>query len=323
MELRQLRSLVILAETGFSVTRTAERLHLVQSAVTQHLKQLEAELGARLFVRQGKRLVGLTEVGAEVLRYAREALRQTGNIAAVGCEQRAADQGVLRLGVTHTQARYVLPPVIRRFAAAYPAVELELHQGTPGQLVEMALRDLVDLSICTEALGEEAGLRAIPCYRWNRVLIAPGGHPLLTVPTVTLGDLCAWPLVTYVFGFTGRGHFSAAFERVGLQPRVVLGAADTDVIKTYVREGLGVGIIAALAYQPAEDADLQQRDLSALFPWETTKIAYARDKHLRRYHHRFIELFKVATEQLGTAGNAAAANAPPVTWTGADCGDSD
>lgn len=304
MELRQLRSLVTLAETGFSVTRTAERLHLVQSAVTQHLKQLETELGALLCVRQGKRLVGLTEIGAEVLGYAREVLRQTSNIAAVGCEHRAADQGVLRLGATHTQARYVLPPVIRRFAAAYPAVELELHQGTPRQLVEMALRDLVDLSICTEALGEEASLRAIPCYRWNRVLIAPGGHPLLSVPTLTLADLCAWPLVTYVFGFTGRGRFSEVFARAGLHPRVVLGAADTDVIKTYVREGLGVGIIAALAYQPAEDRDLIQRDLSALFPWETTKIAYARDKHLRRYQQRFIELFKAETT--GLEGSAAA-----------------
>ncbi|MBK1719613.1 LysR substrate-binding domain-containing protein [Thiocystis violacea] len=295
MELRQLRSLVTLVETRFNVSRTAERLHLVQSAVTQHLKQLETEVGAHLFVRHGKRLVGLTEVGEQVARYAGEALRQTGNILAVGRDHSDEARGVLRLGATHTQARYVLPPVIRRFAAAYPEVELQIHQGTPGQLVELALRDQVDLAICTEALGDEAGLQTIPCYRWNRGLIAPRPHPLLDVEPLTLAALCEHPIITYVFGFTGRGGFSDAFAKAGLRPRVVLSAADTDVIKTYVREGLGVGIIAALAYQPEEDADLGLRDLSALFPWETTKIAYARDKHLRKYHRIFIDLFKAET----------------------------
>jgi LysR family cys regulon transcriptional activator len=303
MELRQLRSLVTLVEARFNVSRTAERLHLVQSAVTQHLKQLEAELGTRLFVRHGKRLVGLTEVGEQVFRHACEALRQTGNILAVGRDHLEEERGVLRLGATHTQARYVLPPVIRRFAAAYPAVELQIHQGTPGQLVDMALRDLVDLAICTEALGDEIALQTIPCYRWNRCLIAPRSHPLLEREAVTLADLCDYPIITYVFGFTGSGSFSDTFARAGLRPKVVLSAADTDVIKTYVREGLGVGIIAALAYQPKEDADLGTRDLSDLFPWEVTKIAYARDKFLRKYHQRFVDIFKAETA--GGAGRPA------------------
>lgn len=310
MELRQLRSLVTLVEAHFNVSRTAERLHLVQSAVTQHLKHLEAELGTCLFVRHGKRLVGLTEVGEQVLRHACEALRQTGNIIAVGRDQVEEDQGVLRLGATHTQARYVLPPVIRRFVAAYPAVELQIHQGTPGQLVDMALRDLVDLAICTEALGDEIGLETIPCYRWNRCLIAPAAHPLLEMQPLTLDALCGFPIVTYVFGFTGRGNMSETFAKAGLRPNVVLSAADTDVIKTYVREGLGVGIIAALAYQHEEDADLSVRDLGELFPWEMTKIAYPRDKYLRKYHRRFVDIFKARTANLEAGAQDAARPRP-------------
>jgi LysR family cys regulon transcriptional activator len=302
MELRQLRSLVTLVEVHFNVSRTAERLHLVQSAVTQHLKQLESELGSPLFVRHGKRLVGLTEVGEQVFRHACDALRQTANIVAVGRDHLEEDRGVLRLGATHTQARYVLPPVIRRFAADYPAVELQIHQGTPGQLVDMALRDRVDLAICTEALGDEIALQTIPCYRWNRCMIAPRAHPVLDVEPMTLATLCAYPIITYVFGFTGRGGFSDAFAKAGLHPKVVLSAADTDVIKTYVREGLGVGIIAALAYQPGEDADLGIRDLADLFPWEVTKIAYARDKYLRRYHQHFVDIFRRCTgENVGAS----------------------
>ena len=295
MEIRQLRSLVTLVEARFNVSRTAERLHLVQSAVTQHLKQLESEIGTHLFVRHGKRLIGLTEAGEQVARYASEALRQTGNILAVGRDHVDEERGVLRLGATHTQARYVLPPVIRRFVATYPEVELQIHQGTPGQLVELVLRDLVDLAICTEALADEAALHSIHCYRWNRGLIAPRAHPLLQEETVTLARLCEHPIITYVFGFTGRGGFSDAFAKAGLRPKVVLSAADTDVIKTYVREGLGIGIIASLAYEPDQDADLGLRDLSALFPWEVTKIAYARDKYLRKYHQHFIDIFKTHT----------------------------
>jgi len=326
MELRQLRSLVTLVEARFNVSRTAERLHLVQSAVTQHLKQLETEVGTRLFVRHGKRLVGLTEVGEQVLQHANEVLRQTGNILAVGRDHVEDDQGVLRLGATHTQARYVLPPVIRRFVSAYPAVELQIHQGTPGQLVEMALRDVVDLAICTEALGDEAGLQALACYRWNRCLIAPQAHPLLEAEPLTLEALGAFPLVTYVFGFTGRGNLSNAFAKAGVTPNVVLSAADTDVIKAYVREGLGVGVIAALAFEPDEDADLGVRDLSGLFPWEVTKIAYARDKYLRRYHQRFIEIFKAETADLALAGEGLARRrvreaAPQARYAGTETGD--
>ena len=298
MELRQLRSLVTLAENGFSVSRAADQLHLVQSAVSQHLKQLEDELGTRLFIRHGKRLAGLTDAGAQVVTYARQVLTAAASVAAVGRDQTGQASGTLRIGATHTQARYVLPPVMRRFAAEFPGVEVQIHQGTPGQLVELAVRDAVDLAICTEALSKEPALEAVHCYRWNRCLIAPLGHPLLAVPAITLDALCDYPVITYVFGFTGRGNFSTAFAREGLRPRVVLSAADTDVIKTYVREGMGIGIIADLAYDLGQDADLGRRDLSHLFPWEVTKIAYLRDKYLQHFQRRFIELFQEASVQL-------------------------
>lgn len=298
MELRQLRSLIAVVEADFSVSRAAERLHLVQPAVSQHLKQLEEELGTLLFSRQGKRLAGLTEAGERVVTHARQVLSGTASILAVGQDHARHDSGVLRIGATHTQARYVLPPVIRRFRGEYPGVELQILQGTPQQLAVMAVRDQVDLAICTEALHDYPGLATLPGYRWNRCLIAPRGHPLLEVSPVTLGRLCEHPIITYVAGFTGRRQFSDTFARVGLRPRVVLSATDTDIIKTYVREGMGVGIIAAPAFDPATDADLGRRDLSHLFPWETTRIAYLRERYLRRFQERFIELFKEEADRV-------------------------
>lgn len=292
MDLRQLRSLVTLTECGFSVSRAAERLHLVQPAVSQHLARLEQELGVQLVSRRGKRLIGLTAAGERVLDYGQRVLSGVENIRQIGREHADEATGVLRVGTTHTQARYVLPPVIKAFSAAYPGVELQIHQGTPQQLVEMAVSDAVDFSICTEALSEHPELVAIPCYQWNRCLIAPSDHPLLIRSRLTLKALCQYPMITYVFGFTGRGNLSETFSQAGLTPQVVLSAADTDVIKTYVREGLGYGIVATLAYGPRQDQDLIRRDLSHLFPWETTKIAYQKDKFLRRHQQDFIEQFR-------------------------------
>jgi len=290
MELRQLTSLVALAESGFNVTEAAEQLCLVQSAVSQHLARLEQELGTQIFVRKGKRLLALTAAGEEVLNYARQALAIRENILNVGRDHVEESSGVLRIGTTHTQARYVLPSVIRAFRQAFPAVSLQIHQGTPQQLVEMALTDRVDFSICTEELGEHSTLTAIPCYRWNRGLIAPKGHPVLTHKPLSLECICDYPLITYTFGFTGANHMQTTFARAGLKPEVVLTAADTDVIKTYVREGLGIGLIASMAYSPEQDRDLEMRDLSHMLPWETTWVAYHKDKYLRRYQQKFIDL---------------------------------
>ncbi|MES9829915.1 MAG: LysR substrate-binding domain-containing protein [Candidatus Thiodiazotropha sp.] len=292
MELRQLNSLVALAESGFNVTLAAKQIYLVQSAVSQHLAQLERELGTQLFVRKGKRLIALTAAGEEVLNYARQALAIRENILAVGRDHVEESSGILRIGTTHTQARYVLPAVIRAFRQIFPTVSLQIHQGTPHQLVEMALTDRVDFSICTEELGEHSALNAIPCYRWNRSLIALKGHPVLSQKPLSMESICDYPLITYTFGFTGANHMQITFTRAGLQPNVVLTAADTDVIKTYVREGMGVGLIASMAHSAEQDHDLEIRDLGNMLPWETTWVAYHKDKYLRRYQQKFIDLME-------------------------------
>ena len=299
MDLRQLRSLVVLMDSDLNMSRAAERLHLVQSAVSQHLSRLEQELGVRLFVRQGKRLVAPTAAGERVLQYAREALSIQDNILAVGRDHRDDQNGILRIGTTHAQACYVLPPVIRAFRQRYPKVALQIHQGTPTQLVEMALTDGVDFSICTEALGEHSALAVVSCFRWNRSLIAPAGHPVLERRPLSLEALCEYPLISYVFGFTGSNHMRTSFARQGLQPNLVLSAADTDVIKTYVREGLGVGLIASLAYCAQTDGDLEVRELSHLFPWETTLVAYRKEKYLRHFQQCFIELLQAMLGENG------------------------
>lgn len=292
MELRQLRSLVALEESGFNVTAAAQRLHLVQSAVSQHLTRLEDELGTELFIRQGKRLTALTEAGRQVLYYARKTLADCDNILAIGREHVEEATGTLRIATTHTQAVYVLPPLIREFREQYPQVKLEIHQGTPEQLIEMALHDQVDFSICTEALKDIPGLTAVTCYRWNRSLVAPLDHPALTAKPFSLRHICDYPLITYVFGFSGTSQFRNSFARLGLEPDVVLSAVDTDVIKTYVREGLGLGLIASLAYSEEKDEDLGRRDLSGLFPWELTRVVYKSDKYLRKYEEMFIDLLQ-------------------------------
>jgi len=292
MELRQLRSLVALSETGFNVTQAAEQLHLVQSAVSQHLSRLEEELGVVLFHRQGKRLTGITSAGEQVLIYARKTLADTENILAIGRNFTQESQGTLRLGTTHAQACYVLPPVLRTFRETYPDIVVQIHQGNPKQLVEMAINDDVDLSICTEALADSPALEALNCYRWNRSLIALAGHPVLEQKPLSLETLCEYPIISYVSGFTGGSHFQKSFARLGLKPKVVLSAADTDVIKTYVREGFGIGIIVSFAHSEKNDNDLGVVDLSRLFPWETTRIAYNRDKYLRSYESHFIKIFQ-------------------------------
>jgi len=299
MELKQLNSLVAVAEAGFNVTEAAQRLFLVQSAVSQHLARLEQELGTKLFVRRGKRLIGLSASGEQVLAQARQALAIRENILAVGRDHVEESSGELRIGTTHTQARYVLPAVIRAFRQGFPDVTLQIHQGTPQQLVEMALGDQVDFSICTEQLGEHPALHAIPIYRWNRCLIVPEGHPLVHEKPLSLERICAHPLITYTFGFSGARHVQATLARSGLRPNVVLSAVDADVIKTYVREGLGIGLIARAAYSPELDQDLVLRDLSHLLPWETTWVAYRKDKFLRRFQQAFIETFDGMTTENG------------------------
>lgn len=298
MELRQLRSFMAVCDADFNVSRAAEQVNLVQPAVSQHLKLLEEELGVHLFLRHGKRLTGLTEAGEGVALHARSLLSALANIVAVGEDFQEDQAGVLRIGATHTQARYVLPPIIRQFSDVFPHIEVQIHQGNPQQLVAMAVNDVVDLSICTEALDRHPDLSVVDSYRWNRCLIALPDHPILDQRELSLEAIASYPLITYVFGFSGRGHLNAVFEQAGLKPRVALSAADTDVIKTYVRERLGVGIIADLAFDEEEDQDLVRKDVSHLFPWETTKIAYQKNKYLKKYESGFIEFFQKEVKNL-------------------------
>lgn len=291
MDLRQLQTLITLINNDFSVSRSAEKLFLVQSAVSQQIKRLEKELDGELFVRKGKRLTGLTDFGKQVEQQALDAIRSFKNIQRLAQDQKQRSEGVLRIGCTHTQARYILPPVISRFYQDYPDVELQMHQGTPQQLVEWAISDAVDFSICTEELAQSVKLESIPCYRWNRCLITLPDHPILKRTPPRLSDLCDYPIITYVRGFTGRKSLDETFRAARLKPRIILSAADTDIIKTYVMDGLGIGIIASVAFNSRIDKPLRSRDLSELFSWETTRIAYLKNKYIRCHQQTFIDLF--------------------------------
>lgn len=291
MDLRQLHTLITLINNDFSVSRTAEKQFLVQSAVSQQLKRLEKELGGDLFIRKGKRLTGLTEFGRRVEQQALDALRSVNNIQRLAQDEQQLRQGILRIGCTHTQARYILPAVISRFYREYPEVELQMHQGTPQQLVEWAINDAVDFSICTEQLAQSEKLESIPCYRWNRCLITLADHPILKIKQPQLKHLCDYPIITYGVGFTGRKNLDETFHRAQLEPNIVLSAADTDIIKTYVRDGLGIGIIASMAFNKSFDKTLRFKDLSDLFPWEISRIAWLKNKYIRRHQQAFIDMF--------------------------------
>ena len=294
MDLRQLRSLVALADNGFSVTSAAQRLHVVQSAVSQQLARLEEELGIRLFLRVGKRLTGLSPEGERVLIYARRALSEVTSILDVGRDHLLETRGVLRIATTHTQACCVLPRVLTEFRRRYPEVSIEIHQGTPHQLLDLVSNGSTDFAICTEVVEIDPSLTVVRCYRWNRILVVPPRHEILNRRPLTLELLNEYPLVTYVFGFSAESRFRTSFARLGLAPRVALSAVDTEVIKTYVRAGFGVGVIADMAFDPERDGDLVARDLSHLFPWESVRLVYRRDKFLRRYQETFLELFQSA-----------------------------
>lgn len=292
MEIKQLRSIIFVVENNYNISLAANKLNLVQSAVSQQISRFEEELGIKVFMRTGKRLSGITQAGEDILEFAYRTLSNIRSIEDIAHDHIKETQGMLRLGATHTQAQYILPPVIKSFSQEYPDIELQIHQGTPQQLVTKAIHNEVDFSICTEALGQHADLKSLPSYAWNRSLIAPKNHPVFKNKNITLKVLCENPIVTYVHGFTGREVFNDTFTSAKLKPQIVLSAADTDVIKTYVRNGMGVGVIASMTYLDKKDKDLERRDIGHLFPKEITKIAYRKDKYLRKHQQRFIELFQ-------------------------------
>lgn len=291
MKLQQLRYICEVARRGLSISATAEGLYTSQPGVSKQIRQLEEELGVQVFTRSGKQLTQITPAGLAILEISREILNKVETIKRIAQEHSDDKRGHLSIATTHTQARYVLPSVIKQFIQRYPNVVLHMHQGTPTQIAELAAEGVVDFAIATEGMEFFEDLVMMPCYRWNRCIIVPNDHPLCELPTLTLEALAQHPLVTYVFGFTGRSHLDQAFSSKGLQPQVVFTASDADVIKTYVRLGLGVGIVAHMAYDPVLDQDLKALDASHLFEDSTTKIGCRRGTFLRSYMYDFVQIF--------------------------------
>ena len=291
MKLQQLRYIWEVARHDLNVSATAQSLFTSQPGISKQVRLLEDELGVEIFERSGKHLTRVTPAGEAILERAGDILRKVESIKQVAQEFRNDQKGTLSIATTHTQARYALPPAIKVFMERYPEVSLHMHQGTPVQISEMAADGTVDFAIATEALELFSDLVMMPCYTWNRCVIVPEGHPLASVKRLTIEDVAAYPIVTYVFGFTGRSRLDEAFHARRLTPRVVFTATDADVIKTYVRLGLGIGIIARMAIDAQLDSGLVMLDASHLFSPSVTKIGFRRGTFLRGYMYEFIELF--------------------------------
>jgi len=291
MKLQQLRYIWEVARHDLNVSATAQSLYTSQPGISKQIRLLEDELGVEVFARSGKHLTRVTPAGEAILEVSGEILQKVESIKQVAQEFSDEKKGSLDIATTHTQARYALPPAITSFIGQYPDVSLHMHQGTPMQISEMAADGTVDFAIATEAMSHFSDLIMMPCYRWNRSVVVPKDHPLTQVSKLTLKDIAAFPIVTYVFGFTGRSKLDDAFKHEGLDPKVVFTAVDSDVIKTYVRLGLGVGIVATMAYDANQDSDLVALDCSHLFESSTTRIGFRKGTFLRGYMYDFIELF--------------------------------
>lgn len=291
MKLQQLRYIWEVAHHDLNVSATAQSLYTSQPGISKQIRLLEDELGVEVFSRSGKHLTRITPAGESIIREAGEILRKVEGIKRAAQEFSNQRKGELSIATTHTQARYALPSVIRSFIEAYPDVSLHMQQGTPMQIAEMAAEGSVDFAIATEAMEHFHEVIMMPCYRWNRCVVVPKEHPLAQVSRLTIEELAEWPLVTYVFGFTGRSNLDDAFSEKNLKPKIVFTAADADVIKTYVRLGLGVGIVARMAFDETKDSDLVALDASRLFKASTTKIGMRRGTFLRGYMYEFIERF--------------------------------
>ena len=291
MKLQQLRYIVEVLNNNLNVSATAESLFTSQPGISKQVRMLEDELGIQIFGRSGKHLTHVTPAGHEVITIASQILSKVEGIKAVAREHTQPDEGKLRIATTHTQARYALPEVIQGFIKRFPKVSLHMYQGTPAQISEAATKGDADFAIATESLHLYSDLIMLPCYHWNRSIIVPKNHPLANKKPLTISDIAQHPLVTYVFGFTGRSELDKAFTSAGCEPKVVFTATDADVIKTYVRMGVGIGVIATMAMDPVQDKDLVMLDASHLFKPSTTKIGFRRGTFLRSYMFDFIERF--------------------------------
>ncbi|MDP3334130.1 MAG: LysR substrate-binding domain-containing protein [Methylococcaceae bacterium] len=299
MNLSQIELLRILQENNFSLSKAADQMHIVQSAVSRQLQLFEAELGSPIYERQGKRLMGLTPLGLRVMEEVAAIDGAKRNIKVIAADYLDSQQGILHIATTHTQAKYFLPKPILRFKDKYPAVKIYMLEAAPEQLIDKLHSRQADIAICTEKIAEDENLVLNRCYAWHHAVVVPKTHPLSS-GEITLERLASFPILTYGFGFTGRSNIEAAFKNTELKLDITLAAADTDVIKTYVRLGMGVGIIAGMAYDPVMDQDLVIRDLSHLVPSSTTKIAYLKNNYLPLYSRHFIDELLLAASELNS-----------------------
>ena len=310
MNLQQLRYVSEVARRGLNVSEAAAALHTSQPGVSKQIRSLEEELGTPIFVRQGRRFTAVTDAGREIVATIDRILAQVANLRAVGEEFAHTSRGTLTVAVTHTQARYALPAVVTAFKKRYRDVKLKLLQGNPQQLARLVADGDADLAIATEALDEYPELVTVPCYQWHHCVVVPEGHPLARVKPLTLEAIAQYPLVTYDPTFAGRTAIDRTFAARGLAPEVALTALDSDVIKSYVALGLGVGIISSRAYRKGKDEGLRALDCTHLFPAQTTRLAYKRGAYLRNYTVEFIRLFAphVRGEDLKQLESAAGEN---------------
>jgi DNA-binding transcriptional LysR family regulator len=288
MNLQQIRYIREIARQDLNLTQAAEALHTSQPGVSRQVRELEDELGVDIFVRQGKRLTALTPAGVAALAISERLLNEVDSLKRVGKEFSNANQGELVIAATHMQARYALPSVIKKFVKKYPDVRLSLRQGAPRELAEMVVAGKADIAIATETLDSYPELITVPLYRWHHCVIVPQSHPLAGTKKITLANIAQYPIVTYDAAFSGRSALDDTFAQAGLEIDVVLTAIDTDIIKTYVREGLGIGIIAGIAVD-SRDNDLVALDGAKLFPERVTKLAYRKNAYLRGFVREFMD----------------------------------
>ncbi len=290
MNLHQFRFVQEAVRRNLNLTEVAKSLHTSQPGVSKAIIELEEELGIEIFSRHGKRLKRVTEPGQHVLRSIEVIMREVGNLKRIGEQFSAEDSGTLSIATTHTQARYVLPVPVAKLREAYPNVNISLHQGAPAQVAQMVMDEVAEIGIATESLSEYPELVTLPCYEWEHMLVIPKSHPLAGKVRITLEDLAAEPIITYHPSFTGRTRIDKAFAAKGLTPRIALEAIDSDVIKTYVRLGLGVGIVAEMAVKDGLDDDLVARPASLLFGKNVARIAFKRSAYIRHFVYDFAAL---------------------------------
>ena len=291
MNLQQLRYVSEVCRRDLNVSNASAALHTSQPGVSKQIRALEEELGTDIFVRQGRRFTAVTDAGREIVARIDRILAEVANLKSVGDEFSHHAKGQLAVGVTHTQARYALPPIVTAFKKRFPQVKLKLLQGNPRQLARMVLEGEADVAIATEALDEYPELVTVPCYRWHHCVVVPKRHELARVKPLTLEAIARYPIVTYDPTFAGRTAVDKAFAARALTPEIALTALDSDVIKSYVSLGLGVGIISSRAFRASKDEGLAALDCDHLFPAQTTRLAYRRGAYLRGFTVEFVRLF--------------------------------